>query len=432
MYERVILILDTPVEKIDVTVGMKFGCLQVLDDGAEYLQVTDERISNIKEEKEEFVKAAEEGKYKRKDWYSNRNGKLETIPAYVYTPINFKVYGDTVTLSYFDEAIARLLKDREVRHYKCKCKKCGKIRYYSEETLQTEPKVCYKPVYCSSKFTYSVRANNANYNKRKKYENDESVCLVDNKDDVIPAEQYCDSWNEKRKKELLKQAEKDAQIIAALPRKLAKNYDIDYVGLTYESLDVLECVDDALESVPIPYYNQRHQKKYRDIIVYKKYRCKCYLCGAEKMVTCDKFGIYPPTEYGYRAYDGYWSEIYCDCHPISSFQWIVNDILIKHSIEYKVEVAVDGVYGIDNETPLRFDFAVYKNGKLLAFIECQGEQHYKPIEEFGGERRFAIQQRNDEEKRKYANDNNIKLIEISYKNKKYEKVESILKEHHII
>lgn len=427
-----ILILDTSVEKIDVTVGMKFGCLQVLDDGAEYFQVMEERISNIKEEKDEFVKAAEEGKYERRDWHGWNGGETVITPAYIYKPTNFEVFGDSVALSDFDKAIAKLFKDKEVRHYKCKCKKCGKIRYYSEETLQTEPKVCYKPVYCSTKFTYSVRANNANYNKRKKYENDESVLLVGNKDDVIPAEQYCDSWNEKRKKELLKQAEKDAQIIAALPRKYAKNYDVDYVGQTYESLDILECVDNALESVPIPYYTQRHQKKYRDIIVYKQYRCKCYLCGNEKMVTCNKFGIYPPTEYGYRAYDGYWSEIYCDCHRISSFQWIVNDILIKHGIEYKVEVAVEGVYGIDNETPLRYDFAVYKEGKPIAFIECQGEQHYKPIEEFGGERRFVIQQRNDEKKRKYAKDNDILLIEISYKNKKYEKVESILREHHII
>lgn len=90
------------------------------------------------------------------------------------------------------------------------------------------------------------------------------------------------------------------------------------------------------------------------------------------------------------------------------------------------------MYGIDNGTPLRFDFAVYKEGKLAAFIECQGEQHFMPIEEFGGERKFVIQQRNDEEKRKYAKAKDIKLIEISYKNKKYDKVESILRDEHII
>ena len=427
-----ILILDTPVEKIDVTVGMKCGCLQVLDDGAEYLQVIEERISNIKEEKAEFLQAVEKGKYDKRDWHGWNGGKTIITPAYIYKPINFEVYGDSVAVDDFDKAVSNLLKEKEIKHHKCKCRKCRKIRYYSEETLQTEPKVCYKPVYCSSKFTYSVRANNNNYNKRKKYENNESVCLVDNRDEVIPAAEYCDAWNEKRNKELLKQAEKDAKIIATIPRKRADNYDVDYVGLTYESLEVLECVNDALESVPIPYYNQRHQKKYKDITVYKEYRCKCYLCGKEKMVTCDQFGIFPPTAYGYRAYDGYWSAVFCDCHPISSFQWIVNDILIKHGIEYKVEVSIDGVYGIDNETPLRFDFAVYKEGELFAFIECQGEQHFMSVEEFGGERRFAIQQRNDEEKRKYAKEHEIKLLEISYKNKKYETVESILRNQLII
>lgn len=55
-----------------------------------------------------------------------------------------------------------------------------------------------------------------------------------------------------------------------------------------------------------------------------------------------------------------------------------------------------------------------------------------PVGKFGGVRKFAIQQRNDEEKRKYAKDKNIKLIEISYKKKKYERVEDLLKEHHII
>ena len=427
-----ILIIDASVERIDVTVGMKCGCLQVLDDGSEYLQVMENRISNIKEEKAEFLQAVEKGKYDRRDWHGWNGGKTIITPAYIYKPINFEVYGDSVTVDDFDKAVSKLLKEKEIKHHKCKCRKCGKIRYYSEETLQTEPKVCYKPIYCSSKFTYSVRANNANYNKRKKYENDESVCLVDNRDEVIPAAEYCDAWNEKRNKELLKQAEQDAKIIAAIPRKRADNYDVDYVGLTYESLEVLECVNDALESVPISYYTQRHQKKYRDITVYKEYRCRCYLCGKEIMVTCDKFGIFPPTAYGYRAYDGYWSAVSCDCHPISSFQWIVNDILIKHGVEYKVEVSVDGVYGIDNETPLRFDFAVYKEGELLAFIECQGEQHFMPVEEFGGERRFAIQQRNDEEKRKYAKEHEIKLLEISYKNKKYETVESILRDQLII
>lgn len=335
--------LDTSDERLDVVEGAKYGCLQVLDDGAEFLQVVQERISNIKEEKEEFLRGV------KKVTKIEETEKQIIEPRDVYKPVDLAVCGNLFKLDSYDQSIKELLRKKEIKHYKCRCRKCGKIRYYSEETLQTEPKVCCKPVYCSSRFTYSIKANNANYNKRKKYENNEAVCLVNDKEDVIPADEYCSAWNDKREKELFKQAEKDAQIIAAIPRKNAINYYKDYTGLIYESLEVLECVNDKLESIPIPYYTQRHQKKYYDIIVYKEYRCRCYLCGKEKMVTCDKFGIFPPTGYGYRAYDGYWSAVSCECHKISSFQWIVNDILIKNGINYRVEVTVDGVYGIDNE-----------------------------------------------------------------------------------
>ena len=89
------------------------------------------------------------------------------------------------------------------------------------------------------------------------------------------------------------------------------------MGRRYESLDVLECVNNSLESAPTPYYTQRHEKKYHDITIYKEYRCRCYLCGKEKLIKCDKFGIFPSTEYGYRACGGYWSDVFCDCHAIS-------------------------------------------------------------------------------------------------------------------
>lgn len=415
-------------KKIDISVGGKYGCLQVLDDGAEYLRHINTKIMNIKKEKADFVKAIEENRItiNKNLLKGNRN---DWIPAYNYKPTSFKVYNNFVRVCDFDEEISKLIIAKEIKHYKCICKKCGKTRYYSNETLQTQPKFCYKPIYYSSKYTYSTKAQNATYRQKKKYKNNESVFLIDNKDALNPSIEYCDLWNKEREKKLIKRKEKDAKIIAAIPRKYAKNYDKNFVGLKYESYEVLECVNEALESAPTPYYDQ---KKCKDIIVYKEYRCKCYLCGKEKLVKCDEFGIYPPTQYGYRAYNGYWSEVYCDCHPISSFQWIVNDILIKHNIEYKVEVSVDGVYGIDNETPLRFDFAIYKGKKIFAFLECQGEQHYKPVEEFGGECRFAIQQKNDEKKREYAKEKNIKLIEISYKYKKYEIVESILKNNNII
>lgn len=55
-------------------------------------------------------------------------------------------------------------------------------------------------------------------------------------------------------------------------------------------------------------------------------------------------------------------------------------------------------------------------------IECQGIQHYKPVDYFGGEQAFKIQQRHDAIKRQYCLDNNIELLEIPY----WENVENTL------
>lgn len=54
------------------------------------------------------------------------------------------------------------------------------------------------------------------------------------------------------------------------------------------------------------------------------------------------------------------------------------------------------------------------------------------VDEFGGISQFEVQKRNDALKRAYADEHGIPLYEISYKSKKYEDVESILKSKKII
>lgn len=73
--------------------------------------------------------------------------------------------------------------------------------------------------------------------------------------------------------------------------------------------------------------------------------------------------------------------------------------------------------------PLPFDFYI-PSKKLL--IEYNGEQHYKPIDFFGGYKKFLKQKHNDWLKRKYAKDNKISLLTISYKD--YKVIEEILEE----
>lgn len=80
--------------------------------------------------------------------------------------------------------------------------------------------------------------------------------------------------------------------------------------------------------------------------------------------------------------------------------------------------------GLNFETHKRFDGLIGVNGGMLSYdfylpqlqllIECQGQQHVKPIEIFGGESQFTIQQEHDKRKREYAEKNHYRLIEVFY------------------
>ena len=410
----------------------------ILDEGEEYIQLVDDQIAEIAEEKADFERLIENGKLKRRDWCSSGEEAFSFvhIPAYIYDPKSFKKGHDSVRVEDFNEAIEDKRKERTGIRYKCRCRQCGKVGYYSEGTLQKHPKYCYYPKYIPTKHTDSTRASNATYRKRQRCENDETIRFVYDRSEFVPSEEYCDKWNEKRNKDLKKLAEKEAATIAALPRRPAANYDVDFTGMIYESLEVLECVNERLESDPVFHYNQRHQKIYSDITVYKQYRCRCYLpeCRKkEQLVTCDRFGIHPPTAYGSTAYDGYWSGVKCNCHHVSSFQWIVNKLLIENKVPYRVEVSFRDLLGMSREKPLRFDFAVYnEDGTVKCLIECQGEQHYKPVDEFGGELEFEKRVKHDTLKREYAEAHGIPLIEISYKDKEYDKIKEILQKNGIL
>lgn len=70
-----------------------------------------------------------------------------------------------------------------------------------------------------------------------------------------------------------------------------------------------------------------------------------------------------------------------------------------------------------NNKKLRFDFAIFSDlskNNLIGLIEFQGQQHYQPIEHFGGEQNFLIRQKYDQQKREYCEQNNIPLLEIKY------------------
>lgn len=91
--------------------------------------------------------------------------------------------------------------------------------------------------------------------------------------------------------------------------------------------------------------------------------------------------------------------------------WIDN-----HNIKYERYKKFDGCI---DQRQLSFDFFL---PEFNANIECQGIQHYEPVDYFGGEEAFKIQQKHDAIKRQYCIDHNIELLEIPY----WENIENML------
>ena len=271
---------------------------------------------------------------------------------------------------------------KNCKKYKCQCK-CGKIIYLSEENLT-----------------------------RKKWRTCQGF---------LPSNETCTLDKER----ILK-------MMKSYPRIEDKSYQTDYSWSTHESLEVLDCIDDRYEDENGYIIYDKRKKGAGICKVFKLYKCRCYLCNKEFKFKSSDFEI-KKDQRGRRAKEGYYCDAHCDCHKISSFQWRTIKILTEHSTPYKVEVSFQNLFGIANENLLRYDFSILnKDGSIKCLIECQGEQHYNPVAEFGGILQYKIQVKNDELKRSYANSRKIPLLEIPYTIDTYEKEVSFLTEHKIL
>ena len=82
----------------------------------------------------------------------------------------------------------------------------------------------------------------------------------------------------------------------------------------------------------------------------------------------------------------------------------------------------------------KFDECTFKKELIFDFyipdrkicIEYDGEQHFKPIKFYGGLEKFNIQKMKDEIKNNFCENNNLRLIRLSYKDSR-EKIENSLK-----
>lgn len=95
----------------------------------------------------------------------------------------------------------------------------------------------------------------------------------------------------------------------------------------------------------------------------------------------------------------------------SKGEHLVRTILKELDVDFSREYVFND---LKNTKHLPFDFAVFKNRKLVGLIEYDGSQHFIAFNHFGGEEKLKKTQQNDRKKTKYCKNNNIPLLRLKY------------------
>lgn len=101
------------------------------------------------------------------------------------------------------------------------------------------------------------------------------------------------------------------------------------------------------------------------------------------------------------------------CKKQSKGERRIKNILDKYGIEYKQQGWFRDLYG-DKGRPLLFDFMLYVDDKLVGTIEYNGQQHYHPVDVFGGESAFRQQVEYDKRKLFYCLNHGVPILQVAY------------------
>ena len=101
----------------------------------------------------------------------------------------------------------------------------------------------------------------------------------------------------------------------------------------------------------------------------------------------------------------------CGCIGKSAGEAIIEVILKEIGVDFQQQYTFNDCISNKNY-PLYFDFAIFKDNKILCLIEFQGQQHYE--EDLSFSETLADRVERDNIKREYCKNNGISLIEIPY------------------
>ncbi len=143
------------------------------------------------------------------------------------------------------------------------------------------------------------------------------------------------------------------------------------------------------------------------------WKCRCGICGNE-------FVALPA-----KVNNGHITS--CGCAIKSSSERYIQTILENMQLDFIEQYSFDKC---KYKNRLRFDFAIMVDDKPIYLIEYDGQQHFKPIEWFGGEDGFKQTQKRDHIKNEFCASYNIPLLRLPY-TLSNEEIKQKIYEHHL-
>lgn len=134
---------------------------------------------------------------------------------------------------------------------------------------------------------------------------------------------------------------------------------------------------------------------------YIKCKCSCGNCSGQDILEIRKDHLLGISHH---------KTISCGLAKISSGELKIKNILDNNNIVYQQQYRIK-----DFNISSAFDFAIFNQQKqLLKLIEYDGQQHFKPVQFWGGQETLKIQQDRDQKKNEYCQAHGIKLLRIPY------------------
>ena len=127
--------------------------------------------------------------------------------------------------------------------------------------------------------------------------------------------------------------------------------------------------------------------------------------------------------YSVRPTDFFSHHTRCPYCNMPKTEKIIAKVLDTLNINYNIQKTFED---LKDTTYLSYDFYVPSQAIL---IEYQGLQHYQPVDLYGGESHFELQQKHDKMKADYAKYHNYNLIAVPYTEDNFSKIKKYLVKH---